>query len=98
MTCFAIRMVLVLSIINWCSTQQVDFVLAFPWADIEFNMHMDILQNIETRVGSRTTHIINFFDNLYGKSKLYRVWNQHLAKGLEETVFCQSRVDDCVFY
>ena len=41
-TWFTIKTVLVLSIINRWSTRQVDFVLAFPQANIKFNIYMEI--------------------------------------------------------
>ena len=66
-TWFTIRMVLVLSLINEWSTSQVEFVLAFPHANIEFDMYMEIPQNIETKGGSNTTHVLKLLKNLYGQ-------------------------------
>jgi hypothetical protein len=40
-TWFSIRLLLVLSILNKWYTRQVDFILAYPQADIEFDMYMD---------------------------------------------------------
>jgi hypothetical protein len=36
--------------------------------------------------------------NLYGHKQAGRVWNQHLAKGLQKAGVVASRVDKCVFY
>ena len=76
----------------------MDFVLAFPQANIEFNMYMEITQVIETKYGSRTTHVLNPLKNLYGRRQEYRVRNQNLSKGLEEIWLRLSRVNNCVFY
>ena len=65
-TWFTIRMVLVLSIIDVWSPHQVDLVLAFRQADIEFDMYTDIPQVIEKKAGSRTMHVLKIINNLYG--------------------------------
>jgi hypothetical protein len=36
--------------------------------------------------------------NLYGQKQAGRVWNQHLTVGLKKLGFCQSVIDECVFY
>jgi hypothetical protein len=51
-TWFLIQLLLVLSIFNKWYTRQVDFILAYPQADIEFNMYMDLPKGIETKHGS----------------------------------------------
>ena len=43
----------------------MEFVLAFPQANIEFNMFMDIPKGIKTKVGIRTMHVLNLLKNLY---------------------------------
>ena len=93
-TWFINRMVLVIPIINELSRHQVDFFLAFPQDNIEFDMYMDI----KTKVRSRMTHILKILNNLYGKSQGSRVFNKHIIKGLEEIDFQQSRVDNCMLY
>jgi hypothetical protein len=41
-TWFSIWLLFVLSILNKWYTRQVDFILAYPQADIEFDMYMDL--------------------------------------------------------
>ena len=74
------------------------FVLDFPHAKIEFEMYMEIPQVIKTKGGSRTTHILNLLKNLYDTRKGSRVGNQQLTKGLEEILFQQSKVENCILY
>ncbi len=63
-----IRMYLTLSILNkWC-TRQVDFVLAFPQADIECPMYMEIPRGFKFN-GSRRTHCLSLKKNLYGQKQ-----------------------------
>jgi hypothetical protein len=60
-----IRLFLVLTLLNgWC-TRQVDFVLAFPQADIECPIHMEIPRGFKFE-GSRKTHCLALKKNLYG--------------------------------
>ena len=84
MTWFTIRMVLVLSITNWCIKHQVDFVLYFHQANLEFEMYMKIYQGVETKGESRTIQVLKLPKNIYGQKQGSMVWNQHLAKGLAE--------------
>ena len=59
-------MSIILYIINGWITRQVDFLLEFPQADIEFGMYMYIFQGIETKGGSSEMHVLNLPNNLYG--------------------------------
>ena len=63
---FTVMMELVLFIIYICSKQQVDFVQAFPQANIEFDMYTEITQGITTNEGSRTAYVLSLLKNLYG--------------------------------
>jgi hypothetical protein len=97
-TWFSIRLLLVLSILNKWHTRQVDFVLAYTQADIEFDMYMELPAGIETKYGNGKTHVLKLLKNLYGQKQAGRVWNQHLTKGLKQLGFKQSNVDECVFF
>jgi hypothetical protein len=97
-TWFSIRLLLVLSILNNWHTRQVDFVLAYTQADIEFDIYMELPMGIETKYGKGETHVLKLLKNLYGQKQAGRVWNQHLVKGLKSIGFEQSKVDECVFF
>jgi len=94
----SIRTLLTLSIIHRWHTRQVDFVLAYPQAPIEFDMYMELPKGIETKFGNGRTHVLKLKKNLYGQKQAGRVWNQHLVKGLTDIGFKPSDADDCVFY
>jgi hypothetical protein len=92
-----IRLFLVLVILNkWCS-RQVDFVQAYPQADIECTMYMEIPQGFKF-AGSRKTHCLELRKNLYGQKQAGRVWNEYLHEGLVARGFSQSKVDMCLYY
>ena len=92
-----IRLFLVLSGMNKWKTKQVDFVLAFPQADIECPMYMDIPRGFNFN-GSSKTHCLELKKNLYGQKQAGRVWNEYLHEGLEARGFKQSKVDLCLYY
>jgi hypothetical protein len=92
-----IWLLLVLSILDKWYTWQVNFILAYPQADIEFDMYMDLPSGIETKYGNSKMHVLKLLKNLYWQKQAGRVWNQFLTKGLTKIGFKQSKVDECVF-
>jgi hypothetical protein len=94
----SIRTLLVLSILNKWHTRQVDFVLAFPQAPIEYELFMKLPAGIKIEGISSRTHCLQLLRNLYGQKQAGRVWNRFLVEGLMNIGFKQSKVDECVFY
>jgi hypothetical protein len=97
-TWFFIQLLLVLSILNKWYTRQVDFLLAYPQADIEFDMYLDLPKGIETKHGNGNMHVSKLLKNLYGQKQASRVWNQYFTKGLTKIGFKQLKVDECIFF
>lgn len=93
----SIRFFLIQALINGWHTRQLDFVLAYPQADVECDLYLEIPQGFEFE-GSRKTHCLKLIKNLYGSKAAGRVWQQHLFKGLADLGFAQSGTDECVFY
>ncbi len=94
-------------VVNWFSirlcmtdryTRQIDFVLAFPQADVECDLYMELPRGLIFEGIHRDTHCIKLVKNLYGQKQAGRVWNEHLVAGLVERGFIPSTVDECVFY
>jgi hypothetical protein len=96
---FSIRLCLILALLfNWHS-RQIDFVLAFPQADVECELFMQLPRGVIFPGVHRSTHCLKLKKNLYGQKQAGRVWNQHLVHGLVDILkFKQSTVDECVFY
>ena len=94
----SIRTLLVLSILNKWHTRQVDFVLAFPQAPIEYELFMKLPLGIKIDGVSNRTHCLQLLRNLYGQKQAGRVWNRFLVEGLLNIGFTPSKVDECVFY
>jgi hypothetical protein len=80
-----IRMCLILSILqNWYTRQLVDFVLAFPLANVESEQYMDMPKGFNVGGKHRSSHVLKLLKNIYGGKASSRIWVEHLRKkGLE---------------
>jgi hypothetical protein len=76
-------------IFDWCTISQIDFVLAFPQADVECD-----LVDLSLREWTAAHTVSSSSGNSMVKSK-----QGYLVKGLKDCWgFFQSKVDECVFY
>jgi hypothetical protein len=66
---FSLRTLLTLSILNGWYTRQIDFILAYPRAPIEFDMYMELPKGVEMKDGNRKTHVLKLLKNLYGQNQ-----------------------------
>jgi Reverse transcriptase (RNA-dependent DNA polymerase) len=94
----AIRLLLVLALMYGWTTIQIDFILAYPQAEVECPLYMKIPKGFTIQNGDRNTHVLRILRNLYGQKQAGRVWNQHLHRKLLELGWVQSIADDCVYY
>ena len=92
-----IRFLLTLSILRGWHTRQLDFTMAYPQANIEVPLYMELPKGFVVE-GSRKTHCLKLIKNLYGQKQAGRTWQLHLRKGLVALDFVPSKVDDCIFY
>lgn len=92
-----IRLFLNLMILNGWTSRQVDFVLAFPQAEIECDIFMEVPVGFEVN-GSRKDYALHLKRNLYGQKQAGRIWNIYMHDGLIARGFVQSKVDMCVCY
>jgi Reverse transcriptase (RNA-dependent DNA polymerase) len=81
---------------NWC-TRQVDFVLAYPQADIEHATYLEPPPGFEIQ-GNKKRYCLKLLKKLYGSKLAGRVWQQHLFRGLNKLGYIQSTADPCVFF
>jgi hypothetical protein len=94
----AIRLLLILVIIYKWYTIQIDFVLAYPQADVKCNIYMKIPQDFTIEGKDYSTHVLKLIKNLYGQKQAGQIWNQHLHNSLLELGWRQSNADDCLYY
>ena len=92
----AIRLVLMVSLLNGWQTRQVDFVLAYTQADVECELYMKMPKGFEMHNGGE--FVLKLKKNLFGQKQAGRVWNHHLVSKLHSIGFQSSAIDECVFY
>ena len=96
---FSVRIFLTLAILHGWQTRQINFVLAFPQADVECNIFMKIPRGFDLGDDINSNdYCLQLIKNLYGQKQAGRVWNQHLHQGLINMGFQQSSIDPCVYY
>jgi hypothetical protein len=95
---YSIRLCLTFSLIFDWSTRQIDSVMAFPQADVECDLYMELPRGLIFEGIHRDTNCIKLVKNLYGQKQAGRLWNEYLVAGLVERGFIPSTVDECVFY
>ena len=83
-------------IMGW-HTKQIDFTLAYPQADAECQLYMEVPKGFNVS-GGNDNHCLMILKNIYGQRQAGQVWSLHLRKGLQECGFSPSQVDECVFY
>ena len=95
---FAVRILLIHAVIFKWNTRQIDFVLAYPQADVETPLYMKMPSGITVKNFHRSTHVLKLRKNLYGQKQAGRVWFNHLSAKLLSITFTPSKVDPCIFY
>ena len=96
----SIRMMLTLSIIHNLYTTSIDFTLAFPQADVDATIYMEVPLGCEVPEGD---YVCLLLKNLYGLKQAAKTWFEHLRDTLilDETLggygFVQSQIDPCIF-
>ena len=78
------------------SSRCVDFVLAFPQADLDTDIYMKIPQEIQ-QVDSEQC-ILKLNKNLYGLKQGSFNWFQKLKNALIDRKFKPSAVDPCIYF
>ena len=79
-------------------TQTLDFVLAFPQADLDVTVYMELPAGIDLGHGiQKRAYVLELKKSLYGLKKASSNWYECLKKGLERRGFKESLADPCVF-
>ena len=91
----SVRFLLAIAIIHGLKTKAIDFVLAFPQADLDRDVFMELPFGFSC--GEKGAHVLRLKKNLYGLADASYNWFQKLSDGLEAEGFVKSEVDQCVF-
>ena len=92
-----IRLFLIFFLLKGWKTRQLDFVLAYPQADVPKETYMEIPPGFSFK-GSRKDYVLRIVRNVYGGHASGRQWYLYVTKYLTNLGFKQSQVDPCVFY
>jgi len=97
----SIRMMLTLSVIHSLYTTSIDFTLAFPQADVDATIYMEIPMGCQAPEGD---YVCLLLKNLYCLKQAAKTWFEHLRDTLIKNSdeggygFTQSAIDPCIFY
>ena len=77
-------------------TKSIDFVLAYPQADLGVDIYMELLQGFN--VGPESgRYLLRLQKNLYGLKQAGHSWFEKLSSALGNLSINPSKVDTCVF-
>ena len=98
----AVRLLLILAEIEGLETRSIDFILAFPQADLDVEVFMELPMgmDIDGNPDSHRTHCLRLKKSLYGLKQGSYNWFELLKTTLlsPEFNFAQSNVDPCVYF
>ena len=92
----SVRLLLTICHLRKLESESIDFVLAFPQADIEVDIYMNIPQGIAVD-GTQKSQVLKLLNNIYGLKQASHNWYEMIKKGLEDRGFETSKADPCVF-
>ena len=95
----SVRFLLIVAQVLDLNTQAIDFVLAFPQADLDVPIYMELPAGMElTGYGNRSNnYVLRLKRNLYGLKNASLNWHAKLKTALEDRDFVESLSDPCVF-
>ena len=93
-----VRLVLILSVVCGLHCHQVDFVQAFPQADINTDIYLRMPDGRGyIDANANTDYCLELVKNLYGTKQAAGGWFLHLRDGVLANGLTQSRQDPCLF-
>jgi hypothetical protein len=87
--------------IHGLKSKSIDFVLAFPQADLDVPVYMELpagVNPIDVSDGDRRRYVLKLNKSLYGLKQAGFNWFEKLREGLITRDFIQGQVDKCVFF
>ena len=95
----SVRLLLAISKIHNLPSRSIVFVLAFPQADLEIPVYMELPMGFQNESdGNRKKYVLCLNKSLYGLRKASNNWFEKLSKGLEDRGFVKSQIDPCFFF
>ncbi len=96
---FSVKLLLVIAKIHGLESKLIDLVLAFPQADLDIDIWMELpigFQTIEDPDHSQL-YVLKPKKNLYGLKQASFNWYKKLRDGLKDRGFKPSKIDQCLY-
>ena len=92
----SVRLLLTICHLYKLESESIDFVLAFPQAELEVDIYMEIPQGVEVE-GGNESQVLKLIKNLYGLKQASHNWYTMIKNGLMVRGFEPSEADPCMF-
>jgi len=94
-----VRLVLILALIHGWAMRSVDFVLAFPQADVKTDIYLKLPKycHIPGLSHKSNRNYMKLIKNVYGLCDASKTWFDKLTEGLIQRGFKPSAIDPCLF-
>jgi hypothetical protein len=96
----SVRLLLIVAKIHGLDSKSIDFVLAFPQADLDVPVYMELpagVNPVDVLDIDCCRYVLKLNKSLYGLKQARFNWFEKLKEGLIARDFVQSQVDKCVF-
>jgi hypothetical protein len=94
-----VRLVLALCNIHGLESKSIDFILAFPQADLDVDIWMELPQGIvvDNSPDSSCAYVLKLRKSLYGLKQVSLNWFVKLKQGLMDRGFMPSEINECLY-
>ena len=93
----SIRALLAIAQIHSLPSRSIDFILAFPQADLKEDVYMELPVGMTLLTGDKKDKVLKLQKSLYGLKSAGKNWFDHLKGGLIRRGFKPSQIDPCVY-
>ena len=76
----SVRLLLTICHLHKLESESIDFVLAFPQADLDVDIYMEILQGIYV-YGAQKRQVLKLLKNLYDLKQTSHNWYEMIKRG-----------------
>lgn len=92
-----VRLLLLICKIHKLESRSIDFVLAFPQAELEEDIWMELPLGVSVGEDYEGEYLLKLKRNLYGLKQASHNWFNYLKDGLEHRGLHPSEVDPCLY-
>jgi hypothetical protein len=94
-----VRLILLLAQINKLDLKTIDFVLAFPQAELDVNIWMYLLTGFQVKSENESKrYILKLNKSPYRLKQASQNWFEKLKQGLLDRIFYPSPINPCLYF